>query len=90
SYRGIRPAAGYPACPDHSKKATLFQLLGVTKNIGVELTETFAMFPTASVSGWYFANPQAHYFQVEQIGEEQMSDLATRKGMHLETLRRFV
>ncbi|MDY0279838.1 MAG: methionine synthase [Salinivirgaceae bacterium] len=89
-YRGIRPAAGYPACPDHSEKATLFQLLGVTKNIGVELTETFAMFPTASVSGWYFANPQAHYFQVEQIGEEQMSDLATRKGMHLETLRRFV
>ena len=89
-YRGIRPAAGYPASPDHSEKDTLFNLLAVTKNIGIELTETFAMLPTASVSGWYFANPDAHYFLVEQIGSEQLADLAKRKGMDIDKLRQFV
>jgi 5-methyltetrahydrofolate--homocysteine methyltransferase len=89
-YRGIRPAAGYPACPDHSEKKTLFQLLNAEENATMNLTETFAMMPTASVSGWYFANPEAHYFQVEQIGDEQLADLANRKGMKPEELKRFV
>ncbi len=89
-YRGIRPAAGYPACPDHSEKKTLFALLNAEEMTGISLTETYAMMPTASVSGWYFANPEAHYFQVEQIGDEQLADLSRRKGVRLEELKRFV
>ncbi|KAA1175156.1 methionine synthase [Marinobacter salinexigens] len=80
-YRGIRPAPGYPACPDHTEKATLFSLLDATNNTGIELTEHFAMFPTAAVSGWYFSHPDAKYFAVGKIGADQVEDYAERKGI---------
>jgi 5-methyltetrahydrofolate--homocysteine methyltransferase len=80
-YRGIRPAPGYPACPDHTEKATLFELLKATDETGIELTEHFAMFPTAAVSGWYFAHPESKYFAVGKIGVDQVEDYAERKGM---------
>jgi 5-methyltetrahydrofolate--homocysteine methyltransferase len=79
-YRGIRPAFGYPACPDHSEKATLFELLGA-RELGIDLTETFAMIPVASVSGLYFAHPAARYFNVGRIGRDQVEDYAARKGI---------
>ena len=79
-YRGIRPAAGYPACPDHAEKRTLFDLLHTEKNAGVRLTESFAMHPGASVSGLYFSHPDAKYFGVGQIGRDQLIDYATRRG----------
>ena len=79
-YRGIRPAPGYPACPDHTEKRTLWQLLGVADRIGIELTESCAMWPPASVSGWYFAHPQSRYFQIGRIGDDQLQDYARRKG----------
>jgi 5-methyltetrahydrofolate--homocysteine methyltransferase len=79
-YRGIRPAAGYPACPDHPEKGTLFDLLDAEKNTGVRLTESFAMHPGASVSGLYFSHPDAKYFGVGQIGRDQVIDYATRRG----------
>ena len=80
-YRGIRPAPGYPACPDHTEKATLFNLLEATDTAGIELTEHFAMFPTAAVSGWYFAHPESKYFAVGKIGADQVEDYAERKGI---------
>ena len=80
-YRGIRPAPGYPACPDHTEKATLFDLLDAPVNAGLELTEHFAMFPTAAVSGWYFSHPESKYFAVGKIGVDQVEDYATRKGI---------
>ena len=79
-YRGIRPAAGYPACPDHSEKRTLFDLLDAEKNAGIRLTESFAMHPGASVSGLYFSHPQSKYFGVGQIGRDQVTDYSTRRG----------
>ncbi|MCG3211365.1 MAG: Methionine synthase [Anaerolineae bacterium] len=79
-YRGIRPAPGYPACPDHTEKGTLFELLAVPQSIDLHLTETFAMNPAASVSGWYFAHPEAHYFTVGRLGADQAADYARRKG----------
>ncbi|MGA7274474.1 MAG: vitamin B12 dependent-methionine synthase activation domain-containing protein, partial [Candidatus Udaeobacter sp.] len=79
-YRGIRPAAGYPACPDHAEKGTLFDLLEADKNAGIKLTESFAMHPGASVSGLYFSHPDAKYFGVGQIGRDQLVDYATRRG----------
>jgi 5-methyltetrahydrofolate--homocysteine methyltransferase len=79
-YRGIRPAAGYPACPDHAEKGTLFDLLEAEKNAGMKLTETFAMHPGSSVSGLYFSHPDAKYFGVGQIGRDQVVDYATRRG----------
>src|SRR5437773_125226 len=79
-YRGIRPAAGYPACPDHAEKRTLFDLLDAEKNAGMKLTESFAMYPGASVSGLYFSHPEAKYFGVGQIGRDQVMDYATRHG----------
>jgi 5-methyltetrahydrofolate--homocysteine methyltransferase len=79
-YRGIRPAPGYPACPDHSEKGPLFALLGATERIGVSLTESFAMTPTAAVSGYYLAHPQARYFGVGKIGRDQLADYARRRG----------
>jgi 5-methyltetrahydrofolate--homocysteine methyltransferase len=79
-YRGIRPAAGYPACPDHAEKRTLFDLLDAEKNAGIKLTESFAMHPGASVSGLYFSHPEAKYFGVGQIGRDQVMDYATRRG----------
>ncbi len=80
-YQGIRPAPGYSACPDHTEKKKLFNLLDAEKNIGVKLTHSMAMTPTASVSGWYFAHPQASYFNVGKIQEDQLKDYAHRKGM---------
>jgi 5-methyltetrahydrofolate--homocysteine methyltransferase len=81
SYRGIRPAPGYPACPDHTEKAKLWSLLDVDNNAGIRLTESFAMYPAAAVSGWYFAHPQAHYFGVGKIDRDQVTDYARRTGM---------
>ncbi|MGL6159503.1 methionine synthase [Microbulbifer sp.] len=90
AYTGIRPAPGYPACPDHSEKATLFRLLDAEENAGVRLTEHFAMLPAASVSGWYFAHPQAKYFNVGKIGRDQLKSLAERKGMPENELERWL
>lgn len=89
-YRGIRPAPGYPACPDHTEKAALFQLLGATDNTGVHLTEHFAMYPTAAVSGWYFSHPQAKYFGVGKIGEDQVAHFAQRKGWSKQETERWL
>ena len=83
-YTGIRPAPGYPACPEHSLKAQLFGLMDVPARTGIELTESFAMLPTASVSGFYFAHPQASYFGVARIGRDQLEDYAARRGVSLE------
>jgi len=82
-YRGIRPAAGYPACPDHAEKRTLFDLLDAQSNAGIALTESFAMHPGSSVSGLYFSHPEAKYFGVGQIGHDQLADYATRRGESL-------
>ncbi|MCL2778647.1 MAG: methionine synthase [Polyangiaceae bacterium] len=89
-YRGIRPAAGYPACPDHTEKATLWKLLDVEKNTGMTLTESFAMWPAASVSGLYFAHPQARYFTVGKIDRDQVLDYQARKGMTLGEVERWL
>jgi 5-methyltetrahydrofolate--homocysteine methyltransferase len=89
-YRGIRPAPGYPACPDHTEKAQLWRLLDVERCTGIRLTESFAMYPTAAVSGWYFAHPEARYFSVGKIGRDQTEDYARRKGMTLEEVERWL
>ena len=89
-YRGIRPAHGYPACPDHTEKATLFQLLEAESQIGVRLTESFAMWPAASVSGLYFAHPEARYFSVDRLAKDQVEDYARRKGASLGTVERWL
>jgi len=89
-YRGIRPAPGYPAQPDHSEKQILFDLLGAEKQIGVQLTETFAMFPAASVSGLYFACPEAKYFALGKIGRDQVEDYARRKGVEVREVERWL
>ena len=89
-YRGIRPAPGYPACPDHNQKRVLFDLLKVTENTGISLTESFAMFPAASVSGWYYSHPEARYFSIGRIGEDQLVDYAGRTGMELGAARRWL
>ncbi|MGZ5221747.1 MAG: vitamin B12 dependent-methionine synthase activation domain-containing protein, partial [Chitinophagaceae bacterium] len=83
AYRGIRPAPGYPACPDHTEKTKLFDLLSVTENIGITLTESLAMDPPASVCGWYIAHPKSHYFGLGKIGRDQLEDYAKRKNMSL-------
>ncbi len=89
-YQGIRPAPGYPACPEHTEKRTLFQLLNVEENTGIELTESCAMYPAASVSGWYFSHPQSKYFGLGQISKDQVEDYASRKGMNLEEAERWL
>ncbi|WP_084466339.1 methionine synthase [Kaistella palustris] len=89
-YSGIRPAPGYPACPDHLEKITIWQLLKVKENIGLELTESLAMFPTAAVSGYYFANPKTKYFGVGKIKEDQLKDYAERKGVDLDYARKWL
>ena len=89
-YRGIRPAPGYPACPDHTEKQTLFNLLEAEKHTGIQLTETFAMFPAASVSGLYFANPQSKYFSVGKIEHDQVEDYARRKSMDILEVERWL
>ncbi len=80
-YQGIRPAPGYPACPDHTEKPTLAQLLDLERTVGITLTESYAMLPAASVCGWYFWRPEARYFGVGRIGRDQVADYARRKGM---------
>ncbi len=90
NYKGIRPAPGYPACPDHTEKETLFRLLDAEAATGVSLTESFAMTPAASVSGWYFAHPEAKYFGLGKIGKDQVEDIAARKGMDVETMERWL
>ncbi len=89
-YQGIRPAPGYPACPDHTEKATLWQLLEVKQRIGAELTTSFAMYPAASVSGWYFAHPEARYFGLGKIGKDQVLDYAIRKEMQVDEVERWL
>lgn len=89
-YRGIRPAPGYPACPDHTEKQTLFTLLGVEEAIGITLTESWAMTPGASVSGWYFSHPKARYFGVGRLGRDQIEDYAVRKGWSVEEAERWL
>jgi 5-methyltetrahydrofolate--homocysteine methyltransferase len=89
-YRGIRPAPGYPACPDHTEKQTLFDLLRVEERIGIRLTETYAMLPASSVCGLYFAHPEARYFAVGKIGRDQAADYSTRKGMELREVERWL
>jgi 5-methyltetrahydrofolate--homocysteine methyltransferase len=90
SYRGIRPAAGYPACPDHTEKRTLFELLQAERATGIRLTESYAMWPGASVSGLYFAAPNAKYFGVGKIGRDQIQDYQSRKGLSLEEVERWL
>jgi 5-methyltetrahydrofolate--homocysteine methyltransferase len=89
-YRGIRPAPGYPACPDHTEKTILFDLLGVTEATGIKLTENFAMFPAASVCGLYFAHPDAHYFAVSAVGKDQVESYAARKKMSVSEVERWL
>jgi 5-methyltetrahydrofolate--homocysteine methyltransferase len=89
-YRGIRPAPGYPACPEHSEKATLFALLDAERNAGVQLTESFAMYPAAAVSGYYFSHPRSQYFVVGRVSKEQVEDYARRKGVSLQQAERWL
>ena len=89
-YLGIRPAPGYPACPDHTQKRALFDLLDAENRIGVRLTESYAMHPGASVSGWYFAHPGAHYFGVGRIGRDQVADYARRTAMTVREAERWL
>jgi 5-methyltetrahydrofolate--homocysteine methyltransferase len=89
-YRGIRPAPGYPACPDHTEKATLWRMLDAERNTGIRLTESFAMYPTAAVSGWYFSHPEARYFQVGKIDADQVADYARRKGLTVAEAERWL
>ncbi|MCB9054772.1 MAG: methionine synthase [Chitinophagales bacterium] len=89
-YKGIRPAPGYPACPDHTEKIKLFELLDATNNIGIELTESLAMNPPASVCGWYIAHPQSHYFGLGKINRDQLEDYAKRKGMSKEEAEKWL
>jgi 5-methyltetrahydrofolate--homocysteine methyltransferase len=89
-YRGIRPAAGYPACPDHTEKGTLWRLLNVESNTGMKITESFAMWPGSSVSGLYFAHPESRYFSLGKIGRDQVADYAERKGMSVTEVERWL
>jgi 5-methyltetrahydrofolate--homocysteine methyltransferase len=89
-YRGIRPAPGYPACPDHTEKGKLWQLLDVERNVGIQLTESYAMYPTAAVSGWYIAHPEAHYFAVGKIDRDQVEDYARRRGVSVSETERWL
>jgi len=89
-YVGIRPAPGYPACPEHSEKATLFRLLDAERKIGLRLTENFAMLPASAVSGLYFSHPASQYFVVGRLGREQVADYARRKGIPLHQAERWL
>ena len=90
TYRGIRPAPGYPACPDHTEKRTLFELLDAEANTGVSLTESFAMWPASSVSGYYFSHPESSYFGLGRIGRDQVEDYAERKQMPVAEVERWL
>jgi 5-methyltetrahydrofolate--homocysteine methyltransferase len=89
-YRGIRPAPGYPACPDHTEKSKIWSVLKVRESIGLSLTESYAMNPGSSVSGFYFAHPDAKYFNVGKIDRDQVMDYAKRKGMSIEEVERWL
>jgi 5-methyltetrahydrofolate--homocysteine methyltransferase len=89
-YQGIRPAPGYPACPDHTEKATLWSMLNVEEEIGMQITSSFAMYPAAAVSGWFIAHPESKYFGLGQIGKDQVQDYAKRKGMTLAEVERWL
>ena len=89
-YRGIRPAAGYPACPDHTEKATLWELLNAESQTGISLTESFAMWPGAAVSGLYFAHPEARYFAVNKITKDQAEHYAKLKGISMKECERWL
>ena len=89
-YRGIRPAPGYPACPDHRVKPVLFDLLKAEEHTGITLTESFAMYPTAAVSGFYFGHPESEYFGVARVGRDQVEDYAARKGVSVEQAERWL
>jgi len=89
-YQGIRPAPGYPACPDHTEKPELFRILKATENTGIELTENFAMSPAAAVCGWYFSHPQSRYFGIQKILQDQAQSLADRKNKSLEEMSRWL
>lgn len=90
NYRGIRPAPGYPACPDHTEKDCIWEILNVEEQIGIKLTESKAMYPAASVSGWYFSHPEAKYFGISEIGEDQLSDYCNRKKWSLDVGRKWL
>ena len=90
SYKGIRPAPGYPACPDHLEKPTLFKLLNAEELTGVSLTESMAMYPAASVSGWYFAHPSSKYFGIGKIEKDQIEDYAKRKGESVQFIEKWL
>jgi 5-methyltetrahydrofolate--homocysteine methyltransferase len=90
SYQGIRPAPGYPACPDHTEKASLWDLLKVEENTGIEITESFAMYPTAAVSGWYFSHPNSRYFGLGKVNKDQIESYTKRKGMSLQEVERWL
>jgi 5-methyltetrahydrofolate--homocysteine methyltransferase len=89
-YKGIRPAPGYPACPDHTEKLTLFKLLDAENSTGVALTESLAMTPAASVSGWYFSHPQSKYFGLGKIEKDQVESYAKRKGISIEEAEKWL
>ena len=89
-YVGIRPAPGYPANPDHTEKTGLFEILNATELTGVSLTDSLAMYPTASVSGWYFSHPEAKYFGVGKIKMDQIEDIASKKGMDINVYKRWL
>ncbi len=89
-YLGIRPAPGYPACPDHTEKYKLFDLLDVKNSIDITLTESLAMYPASSVCGWYFAHPESKYFGIGKIEKDQAEDYAKRKGMPIEEIERWL
>ena len=89
-YRGIRPAPGYPACPDHTEKRTLFELLDAQAAAGVRLTESFAMLPVASVSGFYFSHPESRYFGVSKVERDQVRDYAARKNISVAEVERWL
>jgi 5-methyltetrahydrofolate--homocysteine methyltransferase len=89
-YRGIRPAPGYPACPDHTEKGRLWQLLDAEASIGLSLTESYAMVPTAAISGFYFSHPDSHYFSVGQVGRDQVESLAARKKLSVAEVEKWL
>ena len=89
-YVGIRPAPGYPACPEHTEKGKLFDWLGTTSAIGTTLTESFAMWPASSVSGFYYSHPDSEYFNVGKIGRDQLEDYAKRKGWDIKTAEKWL
>ncbi len=90
NYKGIRPAPGYPACPDHLEKNTIWKLLNVEENIGVKLTESLAMWPAASVSGYYFGNPEAKYFGLGKITKDQVKDYSKRRHISIEETEKWL